>query len=133
MTSLDDKVKDFMRSGVISDEMGRKIDGAGVCRKCGDLVAMGLYTGKAQDVLCPRCLEKTKGAAYLMCGSCGNYMGEYKPGTTPDGYEVRPGDTLHLDCCPNCNPDAGSAVVVEFRDFLSSRAAGFGKGGGQNA
>lgn len=122
-TTLDEQVKNFMRSGVIYDKKGVKVEQAGACPMCGQLAARhGIYTGKAQDVLCEDCLKKTEGAAYLMCGCCGQFMGLYKPGiTSEEKYEVKPGETLHLDCCPNCNPDAGKAVVVEFRDFMAQR------------
>lgn len=121
-TTIDEQVKEFMRTGVISDDKGRHVPGAATCQKCAKLFARtGVYTGmvKAQDILCPSCLEKTKGAAYLVCGKCGMYMGEYKPGITPEEkYEVEPGETLHLNCCPHCNPDAGTAHVVEFKEFM---------------
>lgn len=122
-TTLDEQVKEFMHTGVIYDHKGVKVPNAGTCPMCGRLTATkGLYTGKAQDVLCHDCLEKTKGAAYLFCGLCGQFIGLYKPGITPEEkYEVKPGDTLHLNWCPNCNPDAGKAYVVEFRDFMNQK------------
>lgn len=122
-TSLDEQIKNFMRAGVITDEKGRKVDRAGVCRVCGKLKPnIVVYTGKAQDVLCSECLKKYEGLAFLMCQSCGNFIGPYKTGITPEEkYEVKPGETLHLNCCPNCNPDAGKAFVVEFRDFMQQK------------
>lgn len=122
-TTLDEKIKGFMRSGVVMDDKGKKADMVGACPRCGRLTALtGVYTGKAQDVLCKDCIDATEGAAYLMCGCCGHFMGLYKPGiTSEEKYEVKPGDTLHLNCCPNCNPDAGQAFVVEFKDFMQQK------------
>ena len=122
-TSLDEQIKNFMKAGVITDDKGHKVDKAGVCRICGKLKPnIVVYTGKAQDVLCEDCLKKCEGMAFLMCQSCGNYIGMYKPGiTSEEKYEVKPGETLHLNCCPNCNPDAGKAFVVEFRDFMQRK------------
>lgn len=123
-TTLDEQIKEYMRTGVISDEKGRHVKGAVLCRMCGRLFAHnGIYVGKAraQDVLCPECLRKTEGAAYLMC-TCGQYIGLYKPGITPDEkYEVKPGDTLHLSCCPSCKPGSASSFVVELADFMQRK------------
>lgn len=94
-----------------------------LCVLCGRLAPQGgIYTCKGEDVLCPECIKRHQGLAYLMCHNCGTFMGFYKTGTVKlDAgvvVKIEPGDTLHLTWCPKCKPELGRYDIEEFRTLV---------------
>lgn len=119
--TLDEQVKNYLNSDSLKLPGGA--DRLSLCQICGSLKPKGgIFTCKGEDVICPDCLKKNKGLAYLMCRKCNKFLGFYKPGMVKleGGVIVRidPGDTLHTEWCQFCNPDAGRWDIEEFRTLV---------------
>ena len=121
MSSVDVEVKRLIRSG--ADAIPGGANRLNLCQICGVFSPKNaVFTGKGEDVLCPMCLKRNEGLAYLMCRGCGKFLGFYKPGKVKleSGVIVlvEPGDTLHTVWCHSCNPKAKSFDIDEFKTLV---------------
>lgn len=119
--TLDEQVKNYLHQDrLVLPGAATKLT---MCQFCGSLVPnTDLFTGKAQDVICPACLKKNEGLAFVMCRKCNKVHGMYKPGIVKlqNGVVVRidPGDTLHTAWCQYCNPNQGGWDIEEFKTLV---------------
>lgn len=90
-----------------------------VCKR--DCPITGIYTGEANQRMCERCKRTYHDFAKILCSKCGAFLGFMRSGINPDGYRVKPDETLHTEFCPLCDRERAkkekTGEIVEIRRF----------------
>lgn len=88
------------------------------CQSCGKVFVAPVVNGR-HAVLCNECARQYAEAAGIYCLGCGRLVGFISPGKAAGGYEVKPGETLHVAECPSCakNGTPESSDIIEFVEF----------------
>lgn len=121
--SFDRFVEAATRSGLVDRMKNAKmtLQRCVVCHR--ECAIDEVYTGEARQRMCPRCRSEYASLAKVVCRNCGKFLCFMKSGVTPDGYGVRPDETLHVPWCDNCNREMAAArkkaPIEEFERFAA--------------
>lgn len=96
------------------------VPGASKCSMCGKEYERPLVLTRDSD-LCPECRKTYADMAFVYCTKCGKTVTRIRPGMASNGYIVKPGETLHVDECPVCNPWVKVSIPKEFKEYEARR------------
>lgn len=86
------------------------------CLICGKPFLMGVFIGDP-DQLCPVCAEEYRNTARVICKTCRVTVMRVEPGRLDNGFQVYPGQVLHLDACNVCKPGIKVSRILEIAEW----------------
>lgn len=100
------------------NEPNEKKSALETCEACGKLFVPQLWLPEGSDKLCDECRKTYMDCAKIYCLVCNKIVGRVEPKVTENGFYVKPRAILHVRHCPDCDPLAGSAEIVEIEEYL---------------
>ena len=76
---------------------------------------------KAYDQACKECRKLAKDTCPIVCVRCKAVMLRLEPYRDEDGFEFIRNRAYHVDACPDCEKELGSAMVVEKKIFIKEK------------
>jgi hypothetical protein len=81
------------------------------------------YASVYSVFLCPKCEKKKmlEIAAILKCKPCDKQIAWMEAGRTPEGFEIKAGETYHSKECQKCNPESERVAIIEMKEWFDEK------------